>query len=93
MVFQRGRPRFYRRVGDMSLYDAVHPTLMYYQDKLAGTGLSNVTVCRYDSELRNEIVELQDRLGVQVRGMEPNSVEDIFKSALGAAGLIWANSI
>jgi type IV pilus assembly protein PilM len=93
MVFQRGRPRFYRRVGDMALYDAVYPTLMYYQDKLSGTSLSAVTVCRYDAELGTEILELEDRLGVKVRGMEPKNIEDIFKPALGAAGLIWANSI
>jgi type IV pilus assembly protein PilM len=93
VVFQNNRPKFYRRVGDMPLYDAVYPTMMYYQDKLGGKSLTSATLCRYDSELRSEILELQDRLGVQVRATEPKNVEDIFKPALGAAGLVWANSI
>jgi hypothetical protein len=91
IVFQNRRPRFYRRVGEMALYDAVYPTMMYYQDKLGGTKLSGVTVCGYDSDLFSEMEELEDRLNVPVRGMEPRSTEDIYKPALGAAGFVWAN--
>jgi type IV pilus assembly protein PilM len=93
MVFQNDRPRFYRRVADMSLYDAVYPTMMYYQDKLGGSNLAGVIVCGYDKTLLLEVDKLKDRLEVPVRNMEPKSIEDIYKPALGAAGLIWANSI
>jgi len=91
IVFQNRRPRFYRRVGEMPLYDAVYPTMMYYQDKLGGTSLSCAKVCGYDSDLLSEMEELEDRLNVPVRGMEPRSTEDIYKPALGAAGFLWAN--
>lgn len=90
-VFQKDRPRFYRRVADMSLYDAVYPTMMYYQDKLGGTRLAGAVVCGYDKNLLSEIHRLEDTLGVPVRTMEPRNVEDIYKPALGAAGLIWAD--
>jgi type IV pilus assembly protein PilM len=91
IVFQNRRPRFYRRVGEMPLYDAVYPTMMYYQDKLGGTTLSRTIVCGYDSDLLSEMEELEDRLNVPVRGMEPRNTEDIYKPALGAAGFVWAN--
>jgi type IV pilus assembly protein PilM len=92
-IFQSHRPRFYRRVTDMPLYDAVYPTMMYYQDKLGGHVLSNAMLCGYDKTLTLEMDELEDKLGLSVRSMGPNNVEDIYKPALGATGLIWANSI
>jgi Tfp pilus assembly PilM family ATPase len=92
-VFQNHRPRFYRRVAEMPLYDAVYPTMMYYQDKLGGTTLSSATVCGYDRDLHSEMEELEDRLGVPVRSMEPRKIEDIYKPALGAAGFAWTNLI
>jgi type IV pilus assembly protein PilM len=88
MVFQNDRPRFYRRVADMSLYDAVYPTMMYYQDKLGGTMLAGAIVCGYDKSLLSEIERLEDRLGVPVRSMEPRNIEDTFKPSLGAVGLV-----
>lgn len=91
VVFQNRRPRFYRRVGEMPLYDAVYPTMMYYQDKLGGTTLSRTIVCGYDSDLLSEMEELEDRLKVPVKGMEPRNTEDIYKPALGATGFVWAN--
>lgn len=92
-VFQNNRPRFYRRVAEMPLYDAVYPTMMYYQDKLGGTTLTGATVCEYDRDLQSEMGELEERLTVPVRGLEPRAVEDIYKPALGAVGLLWANLI
>ena len=92
-VFQNARPRFYRRVAEMPLYDAVYPTMMYYQDKLGGTTLSSATVCGYDADLHRDMEELEDRLDVPVRGMEPRNTEDIYKPALGAVGFVWANLI
>jgi type IV pilus assembly protein PilM len=90
-VFQNQRPRFYRRVAEMPIYDAVYPTLMYYQDKLGGTTLASATVCGYDRVVHSEMDELEDKLGVPVRSMEPKNVEDIYKPALCAAGLTWDN--
>ena len=87
-VFQNHRPRFYRRVPEMSIYDAVYPTIMYYQDKLHGTALASATICGYDKDVRSEIEELETKFGVPVRRMEPSATEDIFKPALGAAGLV-----
>jgi type IV pilus assembly protein PilM len=92
-VFQYNRPRFYRRVGRIPVYDAVYPTMMYYQDKLAGTTLASAMVCGYDKDPQAEIAELQDKLGVPVRRMEPKTIDDIYKPALGAVDLIWANLI
>ena len=92
-VFQNQRPRFYRRVAEMPIYDAVYPTLMYYQDKLGGTTLAGATVCGYDRVIHTEMDELENKLGVPVRSMEPKNVEDIYKPALCAAGLTWANLI
>ena len=90
-VYQNNRPRFYRRVGRIPIYDAVYPTMMYYQDKLAGTALASAMVCGYDRDPRSEIEELQEKLGVPVRRMGPQSIDDIYKPALGAVDLIWAN--
>jgi type IV pilus assembly protein PilM len=87
-IFQNSRPRFYRRVTDMPLYDAVYPTMMYYQDKLGGRAFSAATLCGYDRTLNHDTDDLEHRLGVSVRSIGPNSVEDIFKPALGAAGLV-----
>jgi len=92
-VFQNNRPRFYRRVGRIPVYDAVYPTMMYYQDKLGGTTLASALVCGYDKDPHAEIAELQDKLGVPVKRMEPKTIDDIYKPALGAVDLIWANLI
>jgi type IV pilus assembly protein PilM len=92
-VFQNNRPRFYRRVGRIPVYDAVYPTMMYYQDKLGGTALAGAMVCGYDKDPQAEIAELQDKLGVPVKRLEPKTVDDIYKPALGAVDLIWANLI
>ena len=61
-VFQNNRPRFYRRIAEMPLYDAVYPTMMYYQDKLGGKHLSSATICGYDRDLHSEMEELEERL-------------------------------
>lgn len=92
-VFQKGRPEFYRKVPEMPLYDAIYPTLMYYQDKLGGAGISGVTLCGYDSDVRSEMSELQSKLNVPVQKLEPKTIDDIFKPALGAVEVVWANLI
>src|SRR5262249_1183889 len=54
-VFQHGNPRFYRRVAEMPLHDAVYPTILYYQDKLGGGALTTVVVCGYDRDVRFDL--------------------------------------
>lgn len=88
-VFQNNRARFYRRIAEMPLYDAVYPTMMYYQDKLGGKHLSSAIICGYDRDLHSEMEELEEKLSVPVRSIEPRSVEDIYKPALGAAGFVY----
>jgi type IV pilus assembly protein PilM len=90
-VFQNGRPEFYRKVAEMPLYDAIYPTLMYYQDKLAGAGLIGLTVCGYDRDIQSELADLQQKLSVPVLRLGPATVEDIYKSVLGAVEMVWAN--
>jgi len=92
-VFQNGRPEFYRKVAEMPLFDAIYPTLMYYQDKLAGSGLTSVTVCGYDTDVQPELQELQNKLNVPVQRLGPKSIDDIYKPVLGAVDVVWANLI
>ncbi|HEY2380132.1 MAG TPA: hypothetical protein VGK48_03015 [Terriglobia bacterium] len=86
-VFQNRQVRFYRRVTDLPLYDAVYPTIMYYQDKLGGRSLEQFVLCGYDSDLENSVEEIQQKLELAAQRMEPKSVDDIFKPALGAVHL------
>jgi hypothetical protein len=86
-IFQNRRAQFYRRVTDMSVYDAVYPTILYYQDKLGGQTISAVYVCGYDGDLRAAFDEIRDKLGLTPQRLEPNSVDDIYKPALGAIHL------
>jgi hypothetical protein len=86
-IFQRQRVQFYRRVTDVSLYDAVYPTVLYYQDKLGGVGLQRLNVCGYDADLRPALEEFEAKLGLVGQPIEPKSMDDIFKPALGAIHL------
>ncbi|HYR87244.1 MAG TPA: hypothetical protein VE422_24390 [Terriglobia bacterium] len=92
-VFQNQRMAFYRRVAEMPLYDAVYPTVMYYQDKLGGKALEQLTICGYDEDMRSPIVELQERLGLSPARLDPKNVEDIFKPVLGSVHLLWQSLI
>ena len=82
-VFQQGRMQFYRRVVDVSAYEAVYSTLMYYEDKLGGNALGQLVVCGYDTDVRGSMQELQEKLGLRPDRLEPIAMEDIFKPALG----------
>jgi hypothetical protein len=86
-VFQNRCVQFYRRVTDVSIYDAVYPTVLYYQDKLGGNGLQQLHVCGYDADVRLELEEIQKKLGLSAQWLEPKGIEDIFKPALGAIHL------
>jgi type IV pilus assembly protein PilM len=92
-IFRNGQAEFYRKVAETPLFDAIYPTLMYYQDKLSGSGLTSVTVCGYDMDMASELSELQDRLHLPVQKLGPKSVDDIFKPVLGAVDVVWANLI
>ena len=82
-IFQHGRMQFYRRVVDGSAYEAAYPTVMYYQDKLGGKALGQLVVCSYDSDVRASIEELQAKLDLRAEHLEPKTIDDIFKPALG----------
>jgi hypothetical protein len=86
-VFQNRRLQFYRRVTDTSLYNAVHPTILYHQDKLHGKAIEQLYICGFGSDLRKEIEEVQEKLGLAAQRLEPRAVDDIFKPALGAVHL------
>ena len=86
-VFQNRRVQFYRRVTDVSLSDAVYPTVLYYQDKLGGSALQQLYVCGYDDDVRMELEEIQRKLGLSAQRLEPKVIEDIYKPALGAIHL------
>jgi hypothetical protein len=92
-VFQNQRMAFYRRIAETALYDAVYPTVMYYQDKLGGKALEQLTVCGYDTDIRSSLVELQEKLGLSPERLDPKSVDDIFKPVLGSVHVLWQSLI
>ena len=92
-IFRNGQAEFYRKVAETPLFDAIYPTLMYYQDKLNGSGLTAVTVCGYDMDLAEDLLELQDRLHLPVQKLGPRTIDDIFKPVLGAVDGVWADLI
>jgi type IV pilus assembly protein PilM len=92
-IFQDQRIRFYRRVTDATLYDAVYPTVMYYQDKLGGKAIEHLCVCGYDFDLRAQLNEVQEKLGWAPERLQPITVDDIYKPALGSVHLSWHSLI
>jgi type IV pilus assembly protein PilM len=89
-IFQNGRVEFYRRVSGEELYDAVFPTVLYYQDKLGGKALERIVFCSYDEQSAASVRDLQQKLGVPAYRLDPANVDDIFKPALGAVHLSHA---
>ena len=79
--------QFYRRVAEMPIYDAVYPTVLYYQDKLMGERIQRIVVCSYDNSLAL-LSELREKMSTPVHQVEPKNVPDVFKPALGAVGLL-----
>jgi hypothetical protein len=86
-VFQDRRLQFYRRVTDVSLYDAIYPTVLYYQDKLGGSAFQRLFVCGYDTDLRTPLEAIQEKLGLVAERIEPRSVDDVYKPVFGAIRL------
>jgi hypothetical protein len=83
-IFQNRKMQFYRRVSDASLYDAVYPSILYHQDKLAGKAIAQLTVCASDPAGRPALAELQEKFYFVIHRLEPTEVDDVFKPALGA---------
>jgi type IV pilus assembly protein PilM len=92
-IFQERRIQFYRRVTDVSLYDAVYPTVMYYQDKLGGKAIEHLFLCGYDGDLQSQLDEIRDKLGWVPERLQPMTVDDIYKPALGSIHLSWQSLI
>ena len=86
-VFMDGQLRFYRRVVSQSLYDAVHPTIMYYEDKLGGSGIRELITCVHDSATGEQAADLAIRLEIPERSLYLAELGDVFKPALGALQL------
>jgi hypothetical protein len=86
-ILQNGRIQFYRRVVGVSLYDAVYPTVLYYQDKLGGSALKALYVCGYDTDLQALLAEVEEKLGLRAQRLEPRGIDDLYKPALGAIHL------
>ena len=88
-ILRNGTLRFYRKVvRPDSLEQAIYPTLMYYQDKLAETsndgsasGFKEMTLC---SEIDEYVGSTTRKLGLAVRPLYSAGLEDIYKPALGA---------
>lgn len=92
-VFQSRRMTFYRKVTHVPLYDAVYPTILYYQDKLAGTAIQHITLCGFETAGAAEIAELEEKLQLKVQRLGPGNIEDLYKPALGTVHLAWKNLI
>ena len=74
------------------LFRSVFPTVLYYQDKLGGRNLTELVICTYD-DMRAAIGDLQDKLGITGKCLEPRDVDDLYKPALGAVNLSCTNLI
>ena len=90
-VLRHKQIKFYRRVTDLGLYESVYPTVLYYQDKLGGTALRQMIVCGSEAQMRSPGQELQHKTGIPFVQLEPRNIEDLYKPALGAVHLSWAN--
>jgi len=85
-ILSNQKLRFYRKVPRAgALEDAVHPTLMYYQDRLSGdsgSGLGQMVLCSdLDADAGSAIAA---RLGLPSRPLGGTATPDAFKPALGA---------
>ncbi len=85
-IMMGGTLRFYRRVALGPLYDAVYPTLMYYQDRLGGSGLGEGIICG-EGINESEQEELGSRIGVRIGRLHSSELGDVYKPALGVLQL------
>ena len=51
------------------------------------------STCGYDSDLRSQLQEIQDKLGLAAQRIDPKSVDDIYKPVLGSMHLSCQNLI
>jgi Tfp pilus assembly PilM family ATPase len=91
-ILKDGKLRFYRKVPRSgSLESAIHPTMMYYQDKLGDDStdsnrnlkLGEMILCVDDSN-PSEANAAARQLGLVVRPLYSSRLEDIYKPSLGA---------
>ena len=85
-IVMGGTLRFYRKVALGPLYDAVYPTLMYYQDRLGGAGLGEALICG-EGIVESEEEEMAGRIGVQIKRLHSSELGDVYKAALGVLQL------
>ena len=85
-IVMGGTLRFYRKVALGPLYDAVYPTLMYYQDRLGGSGLGQALICG-EGIVESEEEEMAGRIGVQIKRLHSSELGDVYKAALGVLQL------
>ena len=85
-IVMGGMLRFYRRVALGPLYDVVYPTLMYYQDTLGGSGLSEAFICGEEIQ-ESEAEEMTKRIGVRMGRLHSSEAGDVYKPALGVLQL------
>lgn len=82
-ILMEGGLRFYRKIPTGPLYEAAYPTLMYYQDRLGGTGLGEVVLCGEEIG-ESEQEKMAERIGVRVGRLHSSELGDVYKPALGA---------
>ncbi len=85
-IVMGGTLRFYRKVALGLLYDAVYPTLMYYQDRLGGSGLSEAFICGAEI-VESEAEEMAGHIGVRIGRLHSSEDGDVYKPALGVLQL------
>ena len=85
-IVMGGTLRFYRKVALGPLYAAVYPTLMYYQDRLGGSGLGQALICG-EGIVESEEEEMAGRIGVQIKRLHSSELGDVYKAALGVLQL------
>ncbi len=77
-----GTLRFYRKVALDSLYDAVYPTLMYYEDRLGGSGISTAIICG-EGIAESEVEAMDTGIGIRTGRLHSSELADVYKPALG----------
>ena len=86
-LLMQGDLRFYRNVDSRVIYDAVYPTVMYYEDKLGGTGIKQVITCANEGQSESVIKQLSQQLSMPSSSLYSSEISDFYKPALGVVQL------
>ena len=65
----------------------------YYEPDAGGSEIKQMIVCGYEAATRGHFADLQERVGLVAQPLEPKNMDDVYKPALGAVHLSWANLI